>query len=238
MPYYAVIRGYTPGIYTDWRKVELQVKGFASAKYKKFNTLGEAEYYYETGRPYNSIGKVKIKSDGNIMELKKKPNRETVSVWTDGSAINNGKKSCKAGYGVYFNKEKTLKGKIKENPSNQRAELMAIWFALQEIPRDKAVIVYTDSDYSIKCISQWSYKWKNNGWKTSDGKDVKHKELIRDIHSLYETMEVKFIHVRSHKSPPSDKLSEEYRIWYGNYMADNLANEAVGVKSKDSLVNN
>ena len=41
--YYAVKKGLTPGIYTDWESCRAQVTGFPGAEYKGFATLAEAE---------------------------------------------------------------------------------------------------------------------------------------------------------------------------------------------------
>ncbi|XP_038209385.1 ribonuclease H1 [Zerene cesonia] len=43
MPFYAVAKGRTSGIYMNWGDCEAQVKGFPGARYKKFNTVIEAQ---------------------------------------------------------------------------------------------------------------------------------------------------------------------------------------------------
>ena len=40
---------------------------------------------------------------------------------------------------------------------------------------------------------------------------------------------LKFIHVRSHQIKPNDINSEEYKIWYGNDKADELANKGANL---------
>lgn len=40
------------------------------------------------------------------------------------------------------------------------------------------VTIKTDSEYSYKCLTQWSNKWVENGWLTSKGKEVKNRHLI------------------------------------------------------------
>lgn len=47
--YYVVWQGVNPGIYHDWDTCEEQVKGYAGAKYKAFETRAEAEEAYEKG---------------------------------------------------------------------------------------------------------------------------------------------------------------------------------------------
>lgn len=43
--FYAVRKGITPGIYTDWDTCKSMVDGFSGAEYKSFKTRGEAEAY-------------------------------------------------------------------------------------------------------------------------------------------------------------------------------------------------
>jgi ribonuclease HI len=50
--YYVVWEGITPGIYSSWDECQQQIKGYATAKYKSFDSLAEAEFaknrnYYE-----------------------------------------------------------------------------------------------------------------------------------------------------------------------------------------------
>ena len=49
--YYAVARGFTPGIYNVWvgpTGAKIQTKGFGGAKFKKFTTRAEAEHFNQT----------------------------------------------------------------------------------------------------------------------------------------------------------------------------------------------
>lgn len=50
--FYVVWRGRQTGIFTTWAECETQVKGFAGAQYKSFDTRAEAEASYQ--RPYES----------------------------------------------------------------------------------------------------------------------------------------------------------------------------------------
>lgn len=52
--YYAVKKGLTPGIYTDWETCRKQVSSFPGAEYKGFATLEEAERYLDPeGNPFS-----------------------------------------------------------------------------------------------------------------------------------------------------------------------------------------
>lgn len=46
--YYVVWKGRQPGIYTSWAEAEKQVKGFAGAQFKSFDSLREAEAAYRS----------------------------------------------------------------------------------------------------------------------------------------------------------------------------------------------
>ncbi len=169
---------------------------------------------------------------------------DTTIVYTDGGCTKNGKAKALAGYSVYFTEDdsRNVTSLLPDNLQNTNniAELYAIKRAL-ELSKKK-VIVYSDSLYSIKCIETWSKAWAKNGWKTTKGQDVKNKELIQEIVAVYNTMDVTFKHVKAHLTEPNDKLSNEWKIWNGNYQCDkNVSNLLhsdtkwdVGVKPKSS----
>ncbi len=43
--YYAVRRGYRPGVYLSWPDCRVQVEGFSGAEHKRFRTYQEAQQY-------------------------------------------------------------------------------------------------------------------------------------------------------------------------------------------------
>ena len=43
--YYVVIKGRTPGIYTNWEDCKSQVNGYKGAKYKGFKSIQEVQQY-------------------------------------------------------------------------------------------------------------------------------------------------------------------------------------------------
>ncbi|KAJ0181330.1 hypothetical protein K1T71_003415 [Dendrolimus kikuchii] len=48
MPYYAVAKGRTAGIFMTWPECEAQVKGFSGARYKKFDSEASAQEFINT----------------------------------------------------------------------------------------------------------------------------------------------------------------------------------------------
>ncbi|XP_063373903.1 ribonuclease H1 [Cydia amplana] len=52
MPFYAVAKGRSTGIYNSWADCEAQVKGFSGAKFKKFDTKSDANEFIRSNSNY------------------------------------------------------------------------------------------------------------------------------------------------------------------------------------------
>lgn len=77
-------------------------------------------------------------------------------------------------------------------------ELMAISLALDH-PNTDYVIIYSDSAYSISCLTLWHKSWIKNNWITPMGEPVKNKDLIQEILAKIDSKKyVKFIKVAAH----------------------------------------
>ena len=134
-------------------------------------------------------------------------------VFTDGACSHNGKPGAKAGFAVWFPEHKELSMKERlpdaESQTNQRAELRAIHRAIQICDQkgfhDEDILIYTDSDYSINCLTKWISGWVARGWKTAEGKDVLHQDLIRETSGLLSKFKShRFHHVRAHTGHTDD----------------------------------
>lgn len=134
-------------------------------------------------------------------------------VFTDGACSSNGKPNAKAGYAVWFPDNTTLSMSERvpsdQAQTNQRAELAAIQRATQILEEngytDEDIVIYTDSDYSINCLTKWITNWVARGWKTSAGGDVLHRDIIEDTSKrLAKFKSYRFVHVRSHTGGEDD----------------------------------
>lgn len=180
------------------------------------------------------------------IKVKKINSCNTLYIFTDGGCKNNGKNNCKGGYGVYFTdnpsspfyKLNTVE-LIREQPTNQKAELLAIHKAfcllntnIELIVDISKIVIVTDSMYSIKCVKEWSKSWIKNNWVTSKGEKVKNEDIIKDILSSEETLrkngsrdlQIEFKHIFSHTQEPKNSDSLEYLLWDGNNKIDTMIN--------------
>jgi ribonuclease HI len=165
-----------------------------------------------------------------------------INCFTDGGCFNNGKHGARAGYGVFFgdNDSRNISEKVLCKQTNNVGELMAIQRALEIILKDKKnnykIKLYTDSKYCLQIFECYYNKFNKlcqpwiNKWKMNNYKGIKNIEIIKKIDLLLKKFNnIKFIHIRSHQIKPNDINSEEYKIWYGNYKADKLANKGANL---------
>ena len=134
-------------------------------------------------------------------------------VFTDGACSHNGRPGAKAGYAVWFPDAKELSESARvpdsEAQTNQRAELSAIHRAVVILDTNgyhgEDIKIYTDSEYSMNCLTKWISGWISRGWKTAEGKDVLHKDLIQATSTLLSKFKShRFIHVRAHTGNEDD----------------------------------
>ncbi|VDB83112.1 unnamed protein product [Peniophora sp. CBMAI 1063] len=106
--------------------------------------------------------------------------------------------------------DQTLYGRLRYiRPSSNRAKLYATILALQACPwakeGGKTLVVAGDLKYVVRGITEWVWRWRENGWIKSDGDRVKNVDLwellLERILELYEQgVTVKFWKVPRVKS--------------------------------------
>lgn len=105
--------------------------------------------------------------------------------------------------------KKEISGGIK-NTTNNIMELTAIIEGLKALKVECEVEVYSDSAYSVNGFNQgWIYNWMKKGWKTSDGGDVKNKELWQELYNLTKKHKVTFIKVKGHSDNELNNRCDE-----------------------------
>ncbi|MGM9481112.1 ribonuclease HI [Roseateles sp. NT4] len=145
--------------------------------------------------------------------------RPQVTIYTDGACKGN---PGPGGWGAWLSSgghDKELFGGERET-TNNRMELTAPIEALASLKRSCDVVVYLDSEYVRKGITEWITNWQRRGWKTADGKPVKNADLWMRLDALRKLHTVDWRWVKGHAGDP------------GNERADMLANKGVASLSK------
>lgn len=125
---------------------------------------------------------------------------ERVVIYTDGGCSGN---PGPGGWAYVWNDgaEEILGSGGEANTTNNRMELRAVIEALALTQRKRpgaAVVLYTDSQYVKNGITSWIATWKRNGWRTSDKKPVKNRELWEELDAVASRVQPEFLWVKGH----------------------------------------
>ena len=186
------------------------------------------------------------KSDATGMLTKKHPTTWTQQtgkyyIMTDGSrktASGSPGVTERVGYGVYFGLESVnIAQEMPLDTTNNQCELLAIQRALEVIRmfgyalKGHTVVIVSDSQYSLNCITEWLEGWKAADWHLASGEPVKNPEIIKAIDTLLEQIEtesggrvtLEFQHQNSHTKAGDIKTKKDKMLWEGNFIVDYLA---------------
>jgi ribonuclease HI len=130
-----------------------------------------------------------------------------VEIFTDGACRGN---PGPGGWGVVFRYGETEKEIFggEAATTNNRMELTAVIRALEALKQPSRVKLYTDSQYVQKGIQEWIHSWKRNGWKTSDKKPVKNKELWVELDELRRSHDIEWHWVKGHAGHPENERAD------------------------------
>ena len=145
-----------------------------------------------------------------------------VEIYTDGACKGN---PGVGGWGAILRSsgtEKELFGGVPAT-TNNRMEMTAVIEALRTLTRPSEAVVFTDSSYVQKGISEWIHGWKRNGWKTADKKPVKNADLWQTLDQLAAGHKIEWRWIRGHAGHAE------------NERADVLANRGVDLVLAQSV---
>lgn len=138
-----------------------------------------------------------------------------VVIYTDGACRGN---PGPGGWGAVITgrngKTKELSGGELQT-TNNRMELLAAIKALEWLKAPRPITLYTDSMYLKNGVTQWLKGWKANGWKGSNRKPVKNRDLWERLDALAAHHEVAWEWVKGHAGNA------------GNERADALASSVI-----------
>lgn len=237
--YYAVRKGFKPGVYKTWDECKSQVDTFPCAAFKKFASEADAWAFVRGVEvsaaassnkvpdmstsmlpkrgpeplEYIPIGQKRGHSDEEmeapakrLKQVEKTSPQSTdsftymgdaVVVYTDGCCSANGRKSARAGVGVYWGRNHPLNvaERLEGRQTNQRAEIQAACRALELAQENhiQKLVLYTDSKFTINGVTNWVRSWKVNGWRLKSGGTVINKEDFIKLDKLNAQLDVVWV---------------------------------------------
>jgi ribonuclease HI len=123
--------------------------------------------------------------------------KEKVIIYSDGACSGN---PGKGGWGamlIYKDNQKKISGGESQT-TNNRMELRAVIEALKLLKTHCDAVIYTDSQYVKKGMTEWLNGWKRNGWKNSKKEEVKNKDLWQCLDMLVNKHSVEWRWVKGH----------------------------------------
>lgn len=263
MPYYAVYKGFKPGIYDNWNDCNNQITGYSKPVFKKFKLKADAELYMNSGgihslkkkkssnrnriedffniQTTNDIS-YKFNTDFNIDNIMGNKDTDTdkniIYVYTDGSCYGNGKKISFGGAGIYFGENDNRNTILPiTNATNNIAELCAINKALEilkkDIEQNTSIMIVSDSKYSIRCFTDWGDKCHRNQWKN---KTNPKKDIVNVgfFKEAYYYLK-KYPNVKFHHIYSHTHLQDRHSL--GNEQADILADKGTLIDIETTSLN-
>ena len=134
---------------------------------------------------------------------------KTVSIYTDGACSGNPGIGGWCAILIYNGVEKVISGYNKDT-TNNRMELFAIIQGLGALKESCNVILYSDSAYAINSINEgWLQRWRANGWRTADKKEVKNTDLWNDFFIRASKHNVTYVKVKGHSDNEYNNRCDE-----------------------------
>lgn len=137
--------------------------------------------------------------------------------YTDGACKGN---PGPGGWGVYVEHTSEEFYGYESDTTNNRMELTGAIKALGLIAEGEQAIIFCDSQYVLKGITEWIHGWKKNGWKSTKGA-VKNKDLWQILDKLNQVRKIEWKWVKGHEDD------------VGNIKADALANRGAAGENRD-----
>ncbi|MEW7289659.1 ribonuclease H1 domain-containing protein [Aquimarina sp. 2304DJ70-9] len=157
--FYVVWEGHRPGIYTKWDDCKAAVKGYASAKYKSFDSFDVAKKAYN-GDYEDYKGKSKPKKTLTAEQLSKIGEPNLYSIAVDAASSGNPGKMEYRGVDTQTEKQLFHQGPFAQG-TNNIGEFLALVHGLAHLKKKNSDrIIYSDSKIAIGWVKQKTCRTK------------------------------------------------------------------------------
>lgn len=109
-----------------------------------------------------------------------------ITIYTDGSSLNNGKENCVGGWSAIFllnDKMFVRYGHLSAQSSNNKGEIGGVLFSMNLLykKKDWKLKFVSDSQYVVKSINEWRHKWVKSGYS-----GIKNHEYLVPLFTLWD----------------------------------------------------
>ncbi len=131
-----------------------------------------------------------------------------ISIFTDGSSRGN---PGPGGWGAIILDNNNIReiGGREDVTTNNRMELMACIKSLESISPTSAIVLYSDSQYVIKGMTEWIEGWQRKNWKNSQKKDVLNRDLWEKMLEVSNGKNIEWKYVKGHAENPGNNRCDE-----------------------------
>ncbi|GIW90078.1 MAG: ribonuclease H [Pirellulaceae bacterium] len=143
-------------------------------------------------------------------------NYYVVQLFTDGACKNN----PGPGGWAFILRDPATGRQIKRSGSevrttNNRMELMAVIRGLEALRRPCHVVLYTDSTYVGRGLTEWLPKWKARNWISSSTgltRTIKNIDLWKRLDQLLKQHQLEYVPVRGHSGHPENEECDRMAV--------------------------
>jgi ribonuclease HI len=136
----------------------------------------------------------------HLMNKQKLP----TTIYTDGSCLGNPGPGGWAAIIQSPEKKHVIQGYAPDT-TNNRMEILAAIKALEYLSLPTQVLLYTDSQYLRLGITEWITNWKKRGWKNSQNKPVKNRDLWELLDDACREHKIEWHWVKGHSGHPENE---------------------------------
>jgi ribonuclease HI len=142
--------------------------------------------------------------------------KDKIAIHTDGACSGN---PGPGGWGaIIAYPEGTIQelGDSEAPTTNNKMELQAVITALNYVKkRPENILVFTDSTYVIRGITQWIWGWMKRGWKNAEGEPVANQGHWKDLSRVVQEIGAKRIswhYVRGHQGTLGNERCDQIAV--------------------------
>lgn len=129
-------------------------------------------------------------------------------IYTDGSSRGNPGPGGWGAIVIFEDKVQELGGR-EEMTTNNRMELKGAIEALRTVTSADSIVVYSDSQYVIKGITEWISGWQAKGWRNSQKKPVLNRDLWEELLEATEGKSIDWKYVAGHSNVVGNERCDE-----------------------------